>query len=364
MRSKSILMAVGVLFVCSGGARALTIDLATVGNLGNADDTTGYGGVSYVYQIGTYEVTVGQYTEFLNAVADTDTYGLYWTEMWSIERSGLSGSYVYSADPNCINRPVHEVSWGDAARFANWLHNGQPNGLQGLTTTEDGSYYLNGATGKNELNAVIRKADATWVLPTQDEWYKAAYHKNDGVTGNYFYYPTGSDSVPSNDFIDPDPGNNATFYDGVQPDPAGYTIGSPYYFTVVGAHENSQSPYGTFDMGGNVKEWLESRYSTGRSIRGGSYTSSEVSLRSSSVITRLPYVQGNDVGFRVAFVPHPCYYVVAGDLNDDCRVELIDFAQLASNWQISYDINDLAEMAANWLINCNVNPGDPSCVPK
>ena len=59
---------------------AITIDTVPVGNLGNANDAaTGglYGGVAYNYQIDKYDVTVGQYTAFLNAVAATDTYGLY-----------------------------------------------------------------------------------------------------------------------------------------------------------------------------------------------------------------------------------------------------------------------------------------------
>ena len=34
-------------------------------------------------------------------------------------------------------------------------------------------------------------------LPTEDEWYKAAYHKNDGVTGNYYLYPTSSNAAPT-----------------------------------------------------------------------------------------------------------------------------------------------------------------------
>ncbi len=36
-------------------------------------------------------------------------------------------------------------NWGDAARFANWLENGQPTGPEGTGTTETGSYTLNGA---------------------------------------------------------------------------------------------------------------------------------------------------------------------------------------------------------------------------
>ncbi len=82
---------------------------------------------------------------------------------------------------------------------------------QGLGTTENGANYLNGGISGTALMAVTRNADAKYWIPSDNEWYKAAYHKNDGVTGNYFNYPTGSDSVPSNDLIDPDPGNNANF---------------------------------------------------------------------------------------------------------------------------------------------------------
>ena len=61
---------------------AIVYDLVTVGNAGNAADTTTYGGVAYEYQIGKYDVTIGQYTEFLNAVAATDPYSLYNANMF------------------------------------------------------------------------------------------------------------------------------------------------------------------------------------------------------------------------------------------------------------------------------------------
>ena len=103
-----------------------------VGDAGNGNDpsdgdasTPGiqhFGAVDYNYRIGKYEVTVGQYTEFLNTVADTDTYGLYNTAMGTdvhasrISRSGVSGSFTYTAIDS-PNQPVTFVSWGDAARF-------------------------------------------------------------------------------------------------------------------------------------------------------------------------------------------------------------------------------------------------------
>ena len=150
----------------------VVMETVTVGNPGNASDTRhdtpGYGGVAYTYNIGKYEVTAGQYTEFLNAVAATDTYGLYNTSMWSVvdgckvERTGSPGEYTYSVAEDWRDRPVNYVSWGDAARFSNWLHNGQPTGAQSLSTTEDGTYFLDGATSNVDLIATTREADWTW----------------------------------------------------------------------------------------------------------------------------------------------------------------------------------------------------------
>jgi len=306
----SRLLGVGVLaVVLAVGAPALAVDIVTVpvGNPGNAPDGIfgGEGSVDYEYNIGKFEVTAGQYTEFLNAVADADPYGLYYTGMWSgstygcgIERTGSYYSYSYSVDPDRADRPVNYVSWGDAARFCNWLENGQPTGAQDLTTTEDGSYYLNGAHSNAALQGVTREADAHWVIPTLDEWYKSAYHKNDGVTGNYFDYPTSSDSTPSN-VLDLG-GNNATF------DDSGYTIDSPYYRTEVGAHENSETPYDTFDQGGNVWELNETVIGSYRGLRGGSFGNTAVTLHASDRrYYNSPAGEGIYVGFRVAEVPEP-----------------------------------------------------------
>jgi formylglycine-generating enzyme required for sulfatase activity len=294
-----------------------------VGNTGNTGEWSGesYGGygpdricgaVDYDYRIGTYEVTAGQYTEFLNKVAATDAYHLYNTNMdtaldsdgCNIKRTGAPGSYTYTVAADWANRPVNLVSWGDAARFANWLHNDQPTGPQGLTTTEDGAYYLNGATSNAALLAVSREADWKWAITSEDEWYKAAYHKNDGDTGNYFNYPTATDSVPSNDLTTPDDGNNANF------DDSGYTIGSPYYRTEVGEFENSDSPYGTFDQGGNVREWNEAivyEWGAYRGLRGGSFNFVGIGyyLRASDRSYSYPSLEYDFIGFRVSEVPEP-----------------------------------------------------------
>ncbi len=217
MQKLSTTMAVaGMVLACVSSARAVDIETVPVGDAGNAADTRyeapGYGAVDYAYHIGKYEVTVGQYTEFLNKVAGVDTYALYNINMsfpspdCKIARSGagtVGDPYTYSVPEDYVNRPVSYVSWGDAARFANWLHNGQPTGAQDLTTTEDGAYYLNGATSSPDLLAVSRKAEWKWAIPTEDEWYKAAYYKGGSINAGYWDYPTSSDTAPGQDMIPP-----------------------------------------------------------------------------------------------------------------------------------------------------------------
>ena len=177
-------------------------------------------------------------------------------------------------------------------RVVGWLHNGQGSG-----DTETGAYHDIG----NQL-LFGRNTGALFFIPTQDEWYKAAYHKNDGVTGNYYAYPTSSDFVPSYLLgVPTDPGNNATFFIG------GYTIGGPYYRTEFGAHENSASPYGTFDQGGNVSEWNETRIIvSARVTRGGSFYVDSSYMLASQKQRIGPTSDYFGRGFRVASaVPEP-----------------------------------------------------------
>jgi formylglycine-generating enzyme len=218
-----------------------SLETVFVGDPGNVGELSGVGAggegvnrvcgaVSYNYSIGKYKVTAGQYCEFLNAVAKTDTYGLYNTSMGlspfgcKIQRSYIAGvGYSYTVASDYANRPVSNVSWGDAARFANWLHNGQPTGAQGLSTTENGAYYLNGATSHEALDKVSRNTNWKWAITNEDEWYKAAYYKGGGTNAGYWDYATSSNSNPGRDMTETtNPGNNANYFSG------SYLIGSPY----------------------------------------------------------------------------------------------------------------------------------------
>jgi sulfatase modifying factor 1 len=246
----------------------VTLDMVTVGDLGNAKDSTGFGSVSYEYQIEKYEVTIGQYAEFLNAVAKTDQHGLYSPSMGSdkniagISQSGDPGAYVYKpigpygitppgAD-SADNRPITVVSWFDAARFANWMTNGQ-----GAVDTENGSYTLNGSLSGTAAERVYSgNLEKRYYILDENEWYKAACFSptlNSG-SGGYWSYATQSNQAPGNDIGSSS--NQAYYFTNGR---YSVTESSRYfttqnYLTNVGAFENSSSFYRTFDQSGNAAE--------------------------------------------------------------------------------------------------------------
>jgi formylglycine-generating enzyme required for sulfatase activity len=294
-------------------AHAVTIDWVTVGNLGNdPDPATGglYGAVNYEYRIGKYEVTIQQYTDFLNAVAQSDPYSLYNTEMASdlniagISRSGTSGGYSYSVIDNggpSGNRPITYVSWFDAARFANWMHNGQGSG-----STETGAYTL--VDGQMDGTAPAKNPGAQFYIPTESEWYKAAYYSpllNSG-SGGYHAYATQSSTAPGNTIGSS--ANQANYYNGVFSVTQSSYSSSQNYLTDVGAFTNSASFYGTFDQSGNVFEWndLDGTAGSSRGLRGGRWGSPAFNLSSSGRLTDDPSLENSDFGFRLASpVPEP-----------------------------------------------------------
>jgi formylglycine-generating enzyme required for sulfatase activity len=309
------LLFAGLISFSFASARAVTIPTVAVGDAGNLADSTGYGAVAYEYRIGATEVTNSQYVAFLNSKAASDPLGLYNTSMGSaggIVRSGVSGSFTYAVKPNLGDKPVNFVSWYDSVRFTNWLNNGQGNG-----DTETGTYtLLGGSKTPNNGVAITRNSGATWFLPNENEWYKAAYYQptsKGGDSDNYWLYPTASNDEPTiahaNDVGDiSNPGANVANYE------TGAAWGSRQWLTTVGsAGPLSQSYYGTSDQGGNAMEWVESLIlGSARVRRGGSYTDPPLSL---SAPHRSGLDPGTEVyyyaGFRVATVPEPSTYALA-----------------------------------------------------
>jgi sulfatase modifying factor 1 len=320
------LAAVSGTLLCSRASALITPEVVPVGDPGNpADPVTGYGAVGYHYAIGRYEVTLNQYAVFLNAVAAADPYSLYNPSMSGnpniagIQRNGSPGSYTYSV-LGSGDRPVTYVSWFDAARFVNWLHNGQPSGAEDPSTTEDGAYTLNGA-----LSGVgfTKNPGAQYWIPSENEWYKAAYYQpaaQGGDSDGYWLYPTRSNTQPnSRNGSNTDPNSANFFSDDGTPDGVndGYAVtGSPAppsgnALTDVGAFSLAQSFYGTFDQGGNVEEWNDAVKSIGneRGVRGGSWFWSDSPMRADREHRNdggeYPQFETFDLGFRIATVPEP-----------------------------------------------------------
>jgi len=295
-------------------AGALEIEWVVVRDSGNPADAevmtccggleggTDFGSVGQDFAISRYEITNAAYAEFLNQVADSDPGGLYNASMGSdavhggIERSGPDGSYGYAAKAGFADRPVVYVSFWDVLRFANWLHNGQPAGAQGPSTTEDGAYTL--TPGGVSGNSVVRNPGASFFLTSEDEWYKAAYY--DASLPGYRDYPTGTDAEIACLAPVDDDGNAAN---------CNLTT-----TVVVGSYTLSESPYGTFDQGGNAWEWNESILpGPFRALRGGDWNGADPDLAAAfSRFRQAPTNEALNVSFRVAkTVPEPSRVALA-----------------------------------------------------
>ena len=205
------------------------------------------------------------------------------------------------------------VEWEEALRFVNWLQNGQGNG-----GTESGTYLIsNGGQNTGSLPYPIRSGETPstaghWVLPSQDEWYKAAYYKGGGTNSGYWVYPTQSNSTPS--YYPPgtpggDPTNSANYFVGALPRASDHPID-------VGSYPLSLSPYGTLDQGGNAAEWNEMAANYDGGLGGSDY--SGVEIRGGGCDYGAGYLQSavynahggtgdggslDYFGFRVAYVP-------------------------------------------------------------
>ena len=305
-----------LLLLLPPSAAAVAIDWVTIADPGNACDPRAqgcFGSVATAYRIGRTEVTNAQYADFLNAVAATDPNGLYSTLMGSIvsnggiTRSAGPGGFEYSTIPGREDMPVIHASFYDALRFANWLHNGQPIGDQGDTTTEGGAYDIT-AQGIAD-NSITRNPDATVFLASEDEWYKAAYY--DPVSMSYSLYPVGTNSQT----VCSSPGATANRAN------CNNAVGD---ITVVASYTGSASPYGTFDQGGNVSEWNEAIINvSNRGTRGGGFLNGAAFMAASNrnVVTG----PAGSMGFRVASV------VPVADTDQDGVADGADNCTLTAN---------------------------------
>ena len=274
--------ATSLLETFGSGANAFTMEFVTIGNPGNAADTTGSpnpaGSVAYTYNLGKYEVSRDMITKANSAG------GL-----------GITLLDMSSYGGNGVNRPATGVSWYEAATYVNWLNTST--GGTAAYKFVGGTFQLWSSTdaGYNASN-MFRNSLAKYWLPSSNEWYKAAYGNLNGTWNNY---ATGSDSAPT------------SVASGTAANTAVYTPQSgPADITSAGG----LSPWGTMGQGGNVWEWNESAFDgsnntagENRELRGGSWGSGGVGLSASNRNNLNPANSNSDngLGFRVASVPEP-----------------------------------------------------------
>ena len=261
--------------------RGINIDFVTIGNAGNTGDTRaeanpyGCGAVGYGYRIGQYEITNTQWNAFTTAAG--------------APTGNPSYAYDESAYWTDAQQPANYVSWYEAAQFCNYLTSGDKN-LGAYQIGIDGSITIDRASAVSAYGTV-------YVIPTEDEWYKAAYFKPDG--SGYSTYANGQESIP-----DPEGWN---YYGGSSIIP--WNVGT-----------GTQEQNGTFDMMGNVCEWNETLIDGSyRGIRGWSYDSGGadqsayyISSAGRYDVPRPPTFENDSVGFRIAEIPEPATLLLLG----------------------------------------------------
>ena len=268
------------------GDNTFEINFVTIGDAGNAPDTTGSpnpaGAVAYEYRMGKYEISEAM-IDAANAISEDagDPLGI-------------------THDNRGPNKPATRVSWFEAAKFVNWLNTSQGS-TPAYKFDDQGVFQLwePSDPGYDSENR-FRNTKAQYFLPSADEWYKAAFY--DPVTDLFFDFPNGSDTAPLPVASGTDP--NTAVWNQAPINPADIMLaGGP-------------SPFGTVGQGGNVTEWQEGPLNgvldelpvpDVRASRGDDWGlaingTGMSSLANGNRVTSFP---ANSLGFRVASVPEP-----------------------------------------------------------
>jgi formylglycine-generating enzyme required for sulfatase activity len=262
-------------------SNTFTLTFEAVEDPGNAADSTGYGAVDYSFGMSRYEIT-----ERMIDVYNADS------------RNALF-PIAYDAVGRGPNMPATSITWNEAARFVNWL-----NVSKGYAP----AYYFPNANGSNLVPWTMGQPDdyqqpnryrskrAVYVLPSIDEWYKAAYYEQslNGGAGGYWKYSVQMNSAPNSVLSGTGPGD-VVYGHGVE--------GSPADVESAGG----LSSYGVMAMNGNAGEWTETPKnrsyisgSTTRAVTGGSWAyMSAADFGREEVLYYSPTLSVSQGGFRV-----------------------------------------------------------------
>jgi formylglycine-generating enzyme len=264
---------------------------------GQADHTTA---VDYDYEVMVTDVTNEQYASFLNAALTDGTISMGEVELEVGEQTWFENGIFgyYPGDPFNSFKHEEEIKAGDKLFI--------PTQAEGLRLTNAGGEWLPIPEYANHPVTMVTWFGANayceyygWRLPAEIEWEKAA-RGTEFVDGYGLPFPWGKHIER----------NNANYYSSFDlyekmvgklgnTTPVGFFNGKTYegYATL-----DSASPYGLYDMGGNVWQWMGDDYPDQhyRMMRGGSFYSYEVDLRVWKNNSAGPQYYSPAVGFRCA----------------------------------------------------------------
>lgn len=233
-----------------------------IGQAGNSNDaSTGKGAVSYGYSYFDRFVRIGDWVVFLNSVdpSGSGNYsgllgdnGLqlitYNGSQW-VARSWSCGGTGQSLTASQVSKvAVSYVSFNLACRFANWVATG---------SVSSGAYTFASSAANANVTS-INYAFQGVRLPTENEFYKAAYYNP--TSGSYNTY--GATNLSGGDPVQTDVSSNATLVN---------QSGSPYQLSMAGlyggpngthclwqiqAGQGDRSAYGLFNMVGGFHHLL------------------------------------------------------------------------------------------------------------
>ncbi len=293
MKIKICLMAVVMGLVASvasadgfgSGENQFTMDFVTID--GSTNPTSGYGIVNNDYRMSVFEVTDDQWEKFK-------------LELGVPVTGNLEGAYNNNSSWSG-SKPTGQISWYEGAQFVNWLNTSSgyspAYNFTGTQGTNDYTFaQWSPAEADNGTN-LFRHKDAFYFMPTEDEWVKAAYWNGTSLQT----YATPDDMLPIDDVE------------------ANYDVAGVSTAWDVGS--GNEELNGTFDMMGNLWEWMEDPYedqnyntTSNRGIRGGVFC-----YDGDAIVSSYRYhpglnetIEHENIGFRVAseVIPEPASIVL------------------------------------------------------
>ena len=215
------------------------------------------------FYMAAYETTISMYTDFLN---ETGKMGEGWEEGMADEttcgilREGSHPNFSYKVVPGKENFPVTSATWFSAKEFLKWCGLRLPTEAEWEKATIGGTY-LDGDALKKKSNPIPDRS-----------------------------YPWGNEDFETGDVI-------RANIDG---DGDGYEFTAP-----VGSFPIDKSPYGIYDLAGNVAEWTLDFYTNRflgdngyRVLRGGSWIAFPEGVDAVAQATSQPLQGSAMIGFR------------------------------------------------------------------